>query len=91
MSSFIGDVVNTNISAAAWTAISVPTNISANEFIGKCRDNASFLISNESDGSGYATIPLSIKGTLPNSTDRILFYVKGTSTTVFELILKRNQ
>jgi len=91
LASLIVGVVETSISAAEWTAITVPSTVSANAFIGKCRDGASFLISNESNGSGYMTIPLSIKGNLPQSADNIVFYVKGTSTTTFELALIRNQ
>lgn len=83
------DVVEISITAAAWKAVTVPSNVNVSKFIAKCRDNASFLIKKDNAASRYITIPLSISGNVNPETNRTLFYVKGTTTTTFEVLLQR--
>lgn len=89
MSTLYSDIVEVSITAAAWSRVQVPSDISAEAFIAKCRDNSSFLLKKDNAATRYITVPLSISGALGPSVDKTLFYVKGTTTTTFELLLQR--
>lgn len=89
MSSLYSDVIEVSISAAGFVAVTIPSQTNAKSFLAKARDNSSFLVSNESDGDGYITIPLAFSDTLDNETDATLFYVKGTTSTTLEVLLRR--
>lgn len=77
---------NVNISASGWTAVTAPSGVEANKLLVSTRDGANFLVSPNSDGSNYITIrgPLSCR--IPNISKTNMFYVKGTSTTVLEIL-----
>lgn len=89
MATLYSDIVEVSITAAAWKAVQVPSQVNASAFIAKCRDNASFLVKKDNAASRYMTVPLSISGRIDPESDRTLFYVKGTTTTTLEVLLQR--
>lgn len=89
MASLYSDVLNISITASGWTAVSITGYPAARAFLAKARDNSQFLISNESDGSGYISIAHAFADEIDPGADKILFYVKGTTTTTLEVLLRR--
>jgi len=89
MATLFSDIVEVSITAAAWKAVQIPSNTNAAKFLAKCRDNSSFLIKKDNAASRYITVPLSLAGNIDSEADRTLFYVKGTTTTTFEVLLQR--
>ena len=85
---------NINISVAlGFVAVPNPRAAYGRTVILKARDNAAFQVSNTSDGGSYfttvASLPLALS-VLPDGSaggSPTLCYVKGTSTTVLEMIL----
>ena len=89
MSTLYSDIVEVSITAAAWTAVQVPNDVSAVAFIAKCRDNSTFLVKVNNLATRYMTVPTSLSGDINQKTDSTLFYVKGTTTTTLEVLLQR--
>lgn len=83
----IDDVLEVSITAAAFVAVTIPATIYPKSIYITTRDQSNFLLSNESDGNGYATIPSGFGIDLAPEASEIIFYAKGTTTTTLEVIL----
>ncbi len=89
MATLFSDILEVSISASGWTAVTVPNTVSAKSFLAKCRDSAAFLVKIDNDATRYITVPSSLSGDIDPAADNALFYVKGTTTTTLEVLLKR--
>lgn len=85
----IGDVLAVSITAAGWTAITIPAGTYSKKLYFNTRDNASYLLSAILAGTTYATIEASAPFWLDITADPgdIIGYAKGTSTTTLEVIV----
>ncbi len=83
----IEDVMEVSITAASFVAVTIPASIYPKSIYVTTRDQTNFLLSNDSGGAGYATIPSGFGIDLAPEAEEIIFYVQGTSTTTLEVIL----
>lgn len=83
----IEDIVEVSITAGGWVAVTIPASIYPKSIYITTRDQANFLLSNDSGGSGYATIPSGFGIALAAEAEEIIFYAKGVTSTTLEVIL----
>lgn len=83
----IEDVLEVAITASSFVAVAAPSGVETKSIYITTRDQSNFLLSNESDGNGYATIPSGFGIDFASESGETLFYAKGTSTTTLEVIL----
>jgi hypothetical protein len=76
--------IETAITAAGFVAVTL--NTSCKGIHVSTRDAADFLISNVSAGTTYATLKSGMYMDIHGDSGKILFYVKGTSSTTLEVI-----
>ena len=83
------EILEVSITAGGWVAVTLGATDFCKSVRVTTRDNASFLISTESDGTPYATIPADwvLTFDLVGDPSQVLFYAKGTSSTTLEVIL----
>ena len=76
--------IETSITAAAFVAVTLNTSCKAIHI--STRDAADFLISDIVAGTTYATLKSGMYMDIHGDSGKILFYVKGTSSTELEII-----
>lgn len=85
--STITDVLNTDITSAGFVSIIVPSAGEAKTIYITTRDGEDWLLSNESNGDGYATLPSGFSINISLRANQRIFYAKGTTSTTLEVIL----
>ena len=80
------DILEVSIAATGFVAVTLPAATFCKKVIVTARDGASWLISEA--GTSYATIPAAyvLHMDIVGDPAQVLFYAKGTSTTVLEVI-----
>ena len=75
-----------NITAAGFTAVTLTAALPCKGVHVSTRDAADWLLSNVSAGTTYATMKSGMYIDIAANGGEILFYAKGTSTTVLEVV-----
>ncbi len=90
MSDLIPGIINTAVDASSWTAINTPAGVGKfNKLVVRMRDSSSFCISDSADGTNYIGIGVEIEIDVNTPVGNPLFYIKGTSSTTTEILLRK--
>ena len=81
------DTLEITITAAGFVAVALGSDQHCKCIIVQTRNDTPWLLSAQSDGARYATINGGISIDLVAAESEILFYAKGTTSTVLEVVL----
>jgi len=90
MSDLYPGIINTEINADDWTAIEIPSGAKGfSGFKAQTRDNSIFYVSDSDAGTNRWTAIVDFSDIITSPVGSPLFYVKGTSSTTLEVLLRK--
>jgi len=89
MSGLYPGIINLAINTTEWKLVNVPSTVDIwSSFKAKTRDNSIFYISDSALGTSYQSILVAFEDIVDKGVGNPLFYVKGSSVTILEVLLK---